>query len=128
MDNRKFETTYSKIVKESESDFNAVRFREIMDEMSELLDEALELIPRASISYDRAHSYWYAHIQGAIDKNESEFLGGSMFDMAETLEELENEKSDEEDEDDDGYEEIERLKKMDSEDLEEFKKDEDIDN
>ena len=66
---------------------NIQRFTEIMYEMRELLDESLELIPSRTVR-DRAYGYWYAHVVGAIDKNESEFLGGSMVDMAQTLEEM----------------------------------------
>ena len=66
---------------------NIQRFTEIMQEMSELLEESLDLVS-GSESRRRAYGYWYGHIKGAIDKEESEFLGGSMVDMAETLGEM----------------------------------------
>ena len=71
------------------------RLKEIRDEMWDLAEEALELIPRGG-ARDRAKGYWYAHILGALNKDESGFMGGSMVDMTETINELEGEESEEE--------------------------------
>tara|TARA_R110000824_G_scaffold389204_1_gene585192 strand:- start:156 stop:392 length:237 start_codon:yes stop_codon:yes gene_type:complete len=69
---------------------NTVRFANIMCEMQELLEEAHEIVSSEGTeqSQRRAYSYWYAHITGAIDKDSSDFVGGSMIDMAETYMEL----------------------------------------
>jgi hypothetical protein len=67
------------------------RFKDIMEEMWELNEEAMEIVDElgdASIAA-RANMYWFAHTMGAIEKERSQFLGGSMHDMAATLEELE---------------------------------------
>lgn len=74
------------------------RLYEIKDEIKELVYEARDLFPRNSLTYERARSYWIAHILGALD-DENDYLGGSMFTMKETIEELED--PEEEDEDDD---------------------------
>ena len=69
------------------------RFEEIMGEMNELLTESLDIVGEigGDATYNRAYGYWYAHILGALDKEESDFLGGSMYDMAATLSELREE-------------------------------------
>jgi hypothetical protein len=69
---------------------NTVRFANIMCEMQELLEEAYEIVSSEGTeqSQRRAYSYWYAHILGAIDKEGSDFLGGSLIDMAETYMEI----------------------------------------
>lgn len=73
-----------------EDDESTYRFEEIMGEMQNLLHEAMEIVQHSGRedTYSRARSYWYAHIEGAIDKESSQFMGGSMYDMASTLEEL----------------------------------------
>lgn len=83
------------------------RFEEIMGKMRELADEALGIIedvhPNGSSSmiYQQATYYWYPHILGAIDEENSGYVGGSMFDMASAVRELKElkELKDEEDED-----------------------------
>lgn len=69
---------------------DTIRFANIMCEMQELLEEAYEIVSSEGTaqSQRRAYSYWYAHIAGAIDKESSSFLGGSMIDMAETYMEI----------------------------------------
>jgi endonuclease/exonuclease/phosphatase family metal-dependent hydrolase len=56
------------------------RLEEIKDEMWRLNDEAMDIL-RGSTEEDRARSYWYAHIQGALDKENSQYMGGSMYDL-----------------------------------------------
>lgn len=67
------------------------RLAEIQGEIQELLYEAKDLIrenAKNSTTYERARIYWIAHIEGALSKN-SEWLGGSMFTMEDTIIELE---------------------------------------
>jgi len=65
------------------------RLEEIQREIRDLADEALEIVKEHSeIEYERARSYWYPHILGAIDKDNSGYLGGSMIGLAETIENL----------------------------------------
>ncbi len=71
----------------------AYRLEEIQGEMDDLLEEAFGLL-RGTQEQEAARGYWYAHIKGALDKDESGFLGGSMIDMAQTIEGLESEASD----------------------------------
>lgn len=88
-------------VNEGVSQDDIDRFKEIMQEMSELVNEAYEIARAGGKSIeDRAQSYWRGHIQGAIGESYSEYLGGSMYSMEDTLGELEGEPSDEGDEDD----------------------------
>jgi len=63
------------------------RFEEIIDEIGELLEEAIALLPQGeSHIYDSAKSYWYAHIKAALD-DDHEFLSKSECNMYDTLEE-----------------------------------------
>lgn len=71
----------------------ARRLEEIQGEMDDLLEEAFRLL-RGTDEQESARGYWYAHIKGALDKDESGFLGGSMIDMQQTIEGLESEASD----------------------------------
>lgn len=66
------------------------RFKEIMDEIKDLTGEALDIVKKieGGSTLARAKSYWFPHIMGAIDKENSGYIGGSMTDMAETLQEL----------------------------------------
>ena len=50
-------------VKENEE---AIRFEEIRLEILDLVEEALKLLPRTSMDYERAKAYWYAHIKSAV--------------------------------------------------------------
>ena len=83
-----------------ETQVAAERLQEILEEMKGLLDEAEQLIRRNGmpITYERARSYWIAHIRRALDKDHS-YLGGSMFTMEETIRDLEEPEDDEEFED-----------------------------
>ena len=60
------------------------RFEEIIDEISVLAKEALDLLPEELQS--SAKSYWYANILCALN-DDHEFLGGTMFHMNDSLEE-----------------------------------------
>ena len=74
------------------------RLDEIKSEMLELLDEAMQIVKRDldSIGYERAKSYWYAHIKMALTKDH-DYLGSDMF----TLEDAANKLGDVDDEEDD---------------------------
>ena len=66
----------------------AERYREIIGEIHELLDEAKKIVrcgPR--ITSERARSYCHAHIATALDKDH-EFLGSDMFTMEDIADEL----------------------------------------
>lgn len=59
------------------------RFEEIINEISELANEACNLLPDSILA--RAKSYWYAHITTALN-DDNEFMGRSMCNMQDTLE------------------------------------------
>ena len=61
------------------------RFEEIIVEIKELLEEAIDLVPEGS-ALERAKSYWHAHISVALDYDH-DYMGGSMCNMQDTLEE-----------------------------------------
>ena len=65
------------------------RFEEIIGEIKELLEEAIDLVPEGS-ARDRAKLYWYAHISVALD-HDHDYLGRSMCCMKDTFEEIEEE-------------------------------------
>ena len=69
---------------------NKYRFEEIIGEIKELLEEAIDLVPGHSL--ERAKSYWYAHISVALDHDHG-YMGNSMCCMKDTLEEFEEEDS-----------------------------------
>ena len=69
------------------------RFEEIIGEIQELLNEALDLVPEG-YARSRAESYWYAHMIVNVTEDHG-YMGGSMCSMQDTLEEF-----DEEDEED----------------------------
>lgn len=78
---------------------NKLRFEEIKDQIKELLNEALDLVPEGGAKA-RAKAYWYPHIITALD-NDHEYMGGSMCSMQDTLEEFCDEDEEEDFEDDD---------------------------
>lgn len=80
---------------------NIMRLKEIREEMLGLLSEADDLISETNNQtiYNRAKSYWLPHIEGALDKENSQYLGGSMVDMSATINELMEEEEEEEEED-----------------------------
>ena len=62
------------------------RFDEIIGQIKELVEEAIELVPEGE-RRSRAEAYWYSAIVTNLDDNHS-FIGGSMHSMADTFEEL----------------------------------------
>jgi len=86
----------SKALKEYEFDDDlegvdpAGKLEYIIEMMWELNDLALEAVEDGDGDVDQARYYWYAHIQGALDKNRSGYLGGSMIDMQSSLQDLQN--------------------------------------
>jgi len=73
------------------------RFEEIIGEIRELLDEALDLVPEG-FARSRAESYWYGNMIVNVTDDHG-YMGGSMCSMQDTLEEFEEEEEDEEDAD-----------------------------
>jgi len=68
------------------------RLSEIINDINDLMGEAIELIPENMV--ERAKSYWYAHIMCAVS-DDHEFLGGSMHHMQDCLDEwMEQEEED----------------------------------
>jgi hypothetical protein len=63
------------------------RLREIQEEINDLCDEALSLLP--DFMKQTASSYWVSHIKGALDS--SQVLGGSMVDFEKQICRLEEE-------------------------------------
>ena len=70
------------------------RFEEIIGEIKELLEEAIDLVPEG-ITRSRAKSYWYAHMIVNVS-DDHEYMSSSMHSMQDTLEEFDDE--DDEDE------------------------------
>jgi hypothetical protein len=68
---------------------NKLRFDEIKDQIKELLDEAIDLVPDGGVK-ERARSYWYSQIVTALD-DDHEYMGGSMCTMEDTLNEFDEE-------------------------------------
>jgi hypothetical protein len=60
------------------------RFEEIIEEIGNLADEALNLLPEGV--YENAKSYWYAAIKSALTED-NEFPGQSTHNMTDTLSE-----------------------------------------
>ena len=60
------------------------RFEEIIGEISELAEEALNLLPEDI--QESAKSYWYSHILCALN-DDHDFIGGSTLHMNDSLEE-----------------------------------------
>ena len=75
------------------------RLIEIKEEFFELLSEARELF-QGTDEFDRATSYWMAHIRTALDK-EHHYLGGSFITMEDSINSLKREEYEEELEEDD---------------------------
>lgn len=71
----------------SYDNFDSIRFEEIMRQIQDLAGEAHDMLPVNA--RERARSYWYAHIMGAVDEN-SGYLGGSMIKMSDSLDEADN--------------------------------------
>ena len=71
------------------------RFEEIIGNIDELIEEAINIIPENMVA--KAKSYWYAHILCAIN-DDHEFLGGSIHHMQDCLDEWIEQEEDYEDE------------------------------
>ena len=80
------------------------RILEISEEMQELLREAMGLLSEhgTDLDYQRARSYWYAHIMIALGGDHG-YMARSAASMIGTAEDLmEGQESEEEEEEDDG--------------------------
>ena len=80
--------------------FDAQEFEYIMDEIRNLADQALQMLPRGDRA--AAEAYWYAHILGAIGGDHG-YMGGSMHTMADSLRNAESGRDE-----DEAWESIER--------------------
>jgi hypothetical protein len=70
------------------------RLREIQEEISNLVSEARTILRKyGGVTQTRAESYWVPHIMAALYK-ETEWLGGSMFTMEDTINELQGDEED----------------------------------
>ena len=69
------------------------RFEEIIGEIKELLEEALDLVPEG-YARSRAESYWYAHMIVNVTEDHG-YMSDSMCSMQDTLEEFEEEDEEE---------------------------------
>jgi hypothetical protein len=79
-------------------EFDPQEFEYIMDEIANLADQALGMLPPGERS--AAEAYWYPHILGAIGGHHgSGYMGGSMHTMANSLRNAESGRDEDEDED-----------------------------
>ena len=69
------------------------RFEEIIGEIKELLEEAIDLVPEDT-RRSRAEAYWYSAIVTNLDDDHG-FMGGSMHSMQDTFDELDLDGDDE---------------------------------
>ena len=72
------------------------RFEEIIGEIKELLEEAIDLVPEDT-RRSRAEAYWYGTIISNLDDDHG-FMGGSMHSMQDTIDELDLDGDDDYDE------------------------------
>jgi len=78
-------------------EFDAQEFEYIMDEIANLADQALGMLPQEERR--AAEAYWYAHILGAIGGHHGgRYMGGSMHTMANSLSDVESGRDEDEDE------------------------------
>jgi hypothetical protein len=93
------------VLVEDDAAMIADELSEIKEQIKQLTYEAMDLVPREGAYAARARSYWFAHILTALD-DESEFMGGSMHSMQDTIDEIAEEGApydqDGGDDDDDG--------------------------
>ena len=75
---------------------NKYRFEEIIGEIKELLEEALDLVPEG-MARSRAESYWYGNMIVNVNEDHG-YMGGSMCSMQDTLEEFDEIDEEEEEE------------------------------
>lgn len=71
------------------------RFEEIIGEIKELLEEAIDLVPEDT-RRSRAEAYWYGTIISNLDDDHG-FMGGSMHSMQDTFDELDFDGDDDDD-------------------------------
>jgi len=64
------------------------RFEEIIGEIKELLEEAIDLVPDHARA--RAESYWYAHMIVNVTEDH-DYMSSSMCSMQDSLEEFDEE-------------------------------------
>ena len=69
------------------------RFEEIIGEIKELLEEAIDLVPEG-MAHSRAESYWYGNMIVNVNDDHG-YMGRSMCSMQDTLEEFDEEVEDE---------------------------------
>lgn len=68
-------------------DHQAEEFEHIMAEIKRLAEEALHIVRQSDDgNVERAKAYWYAHIVGAVDREE--YPNASMVTMSDTLSEI----------------------------------------
>lgn len=72
---------------EAERKGDVERLIEIQSEIDDLVGEARDIVRDYGTIADRAESYWVPHILGALF-NETEWVGGSMTTMEDTINEL----------------------------------------
>lgn len=65
------------------------RFEEIIGEIKELLEEAIDLVPQG-MPLSRAKAYWYAHMIVNVSEDH-DYMSSSMHSMQDTLEEFDDE-------------------------------------
>lgn len=71
------------------------RMVEIKDEIKSLVNEAMELLERDTMIYNRATSYWFPHILMELDE-EHNWIGGSMCSLQNTIDEMNEDSTDSE--------------------------------
>jgi hypothetical protein len=71
--------------------------QEIRDKIEDLANQALCIVRQSGnkTEYERAKSYWYAHIICAITKD-SNYLGSSMFTLEDAISALDTDEEEEE--------------------------------
>lgn len=78
----------AEVVKENEYSDAASDLEEIADQINQLIEQAMDLIPRDSSSRRRAEAYWYSQIKAAIGGDGS---SGSMYSIMDNVRELSEE-------------------------------------
>lgn len=74
-------------LKESSQD-NVYQLEEIAAQIDELVDQAMSLLPKDSLVYDRAKSYWYPHMKQSIGIDRGGYMGSSMHSMMDSARQL----------------------------------------
>lgn len=90
----------------------ASRLEKYREEIITIMQDVSRMLRFGSnaMIYERARSYWIAHILGAA--GDDNYKGGSMVDMTDTIEELQKIKGEDDEEGEDGEEgEVESVKR-----------------